>query len=167
MKVELVPHNPAWAGLADAESQRWLAVLGEGAVVHHIGSTAIAGIMAKPVIDLMPVVPDVALVDERGVVGLGYEWRGEFGIAGRRFCTRNAVGGERLFNVHIFGVGSPEVSRHLAFRDYLRAFRNEALEYERVKLAAAALCPDDVLAYNEAKSGWLKGCEQRALLWTK
>ena len=134
--------------------------------VHHIGSTAIPGIVAKPVVDLMPVVHNIECVDEAKVCGLGYEWRGELGIAGRRFCTLT-VNGKRVFNAHVFAEGSPEIARHLAFRDYLRARREEALEYERVKRAAAAMCPDDVLAYNDAKSVWIKACERRALLWAK
>ena len=165
MIVELVAHDPSWALTAAVESRRWSKILGDALIeVHHIGSTAIPGIMAKPVIDLMPVVRSIDVMEEHKVRGLGYDWRGEFGIPGRRFCTLDdPVSGRRQFNVHVFAEGSAEVARHLAFRDYWRAHPAEALEYEKVKLDAAAQCPEDVLAYNDVKSPWIKACEQRAL----
>src|SRR5690348_16655931 len=94
VSVELWPHDPAWAGLAEAESARLAGVLGDNLLtVHHIGSTAIAGIRAKPIVDLLPVVRDLAALDakEAEMVALGYVWRGEFGLPGRRFCLRSEL----------------------------------------------------------------------------
>ena len=163
--IELIPYDVNWPALAEAEGLRWLPVLGD-ARVHHIGSTAVQGIAAKAVIDLLPVVADIEKVQESGVRALGYQWWGEYGLAGRRFCTLNdAVTGKRLFNVHIYAEGSAEIARHLVFRDYLRAHADEAREYERVKRDAARQCPEDVLAYNDCKSTWIKGCETRAFVW--
>ena len=123
--VELWPHDPAWAGLAAAESERFRGVLGDNLVIaHHIGSTAIPGIRAKPIVDLLPIVRDLAALDAKQaeISALGYVWRGEFGLPGRRFCVlSDPISGRRLFHVHCWQDGSGEVDRHLALRDYLRA----------------------------------------------
>ncbi len=168
-QVELVPHDPAWAVRAREAGEALGGALGDLLVaVHHIGSTAIPAIKAKPIVDLMPLVTSLADLDARAhkVKALGYEWRGEFGIAGRRYCTlADPQTGKRLIHVHFFVEGWPDVERHLSFRDYLRAHVDEAREYEAQKLRAAVLHPGDMLAYNDVKGPWIKACERRALAW--
>jgi GrpB-like predicted nucleotidyltransferase (UPF0157 family) len=167
--VTLHPHDPTWPKLAQTEASRLAPVLGANLIaIEHIGSTAVPGIHAKPTIDMLPIVHSIQTVDAQAnaIETLGYRWRGEFGLPGRRYCTLDHQGsGRRLFNVHIFETGSPEIDCLLAFRDYLRARRDEALAYEYDKKRAAALHPDDTLAYNDAKSPWIKQCETRALAW--
>lgn len=165
--VELVDPQRDWAEKARAEAGRLTHAIGDTLlVVHHIGSTSIPGIKAKPVIDLLPVVASLATLDAResSVIALGYEWRGEFGLPGRRFLplTRD---GKRLFNVHCYERSNPEITRHLAFRDFLRAHPEIAKAYEAEKIRAAAICPDDVLAYNDQKNAWIKEAEHKALKW--
>jgi GrpB-like predicted nucleotidyltransferase (UPF0157 family) len=167
--VELHPHSPRWAAMAEEESRRLKAALGDLLIeVHHIGSTAIAPIMAKPVVDLIPIVSDIAALDEReaAVRALGYKWFGEFGLPGRRYCYRkDAASGQRLFQLHCYQDGSPEVPRHIAFRDYLRTHAALAKEYEAEKIRAAAVRSDDVNAYNDEKNDWIKRVEKDALAW--
>jgi GrpB-like predicted nucleotidyltransferase (UPF0157 family) len=165
--VELVDPRPEWAERAGEESERLAAAIGDTLViVHHIGSTSIPGIKAKPVIDLLPIVVNLAALDAREAVvtALGYEWCGEFGLPGRRFLRMNR-NGKRIFNVHCYEQLNPEIARHLAFRDYLRAHTEIAKAYEAEKIRAAALCPDDVLAYNDQKNEWIKETERKALQW--
>jgi GrpB-like predicted nucleotidyltransferase (UPF0157 family) len=163
--VELQPHDPAWIGIAGHEAGRLAAVLGDNLIrIEHVGSTAIPGICAKPTIDLMPLVRSVDVIDANAIQGLGYEWRGEFGLSGRRYCTFTDMG-RRVFNVHIFEDGSPHASRMLAFRDYILAHPDEARAYQAEKMRAAAQHPSDTLAYNDANSAWLQACERRALAW--
>src|SRR5262245_46402501 len=126
-KVELVPHDPSWAQQATAESKRLAQAIGEALVrIEHVGSTSIPGIVAKPTIDLMPIVKSLAELDARQpqVESLGYVWRGEFGIPGRRYCIIEKEG-RRLFHVHCHQAGHPEIARTLDFRDYLRAHSEE------------------------------------------
>jgi GrpB-like predicted nucleotidyltransferase (UPF0157 family) len=169
MSVELVPHSPGWAKRAEEESARLReAVGGTLVVVHHIGSTSIPDILAKPVIDLMPLVEDLAALDARedAVRALGYDWYGEFGLAGRRYCKKDdPATKKRQFNVHFYQVDNPGVSRHLVFRDYLRAHPKIAKEYEAEKVRAAALQPNDVLRYNDEKNDWIKRVEADAIAW--
>jgi GrpB-like predicted nucleotidyltransferase (UPF0157 family) len=167
--VELEPHSPLWLEMAHAETERLETELGDLLLtVEHMGSTAITGIAAKPIIDMMPIARDAAALDamEPGIRKLGYDWLGEFGIPGRRYCRRNdPVTGKRKFQLHCFSHEAPEIARHLAFRDYLRAHPDKAKEYEAETRRAAALHPDNVLAYNDAKNDWIKQTEREALAW--
>jgi GrpB-like predicted nucleotidyltransferase (UPF0157 family) len=167
--VDLHPHSALWSRMATEETTRLKEALGKELIaVHHIGSTAIAGILAKPVIDLLPIVADIGRLDARENVmrSLGYRWFGEFGLPGRRYCyLKDPVTGQRLFQLHCYHQGSPEVARHLAFRDYLRAHPVLAKEYEAEKIRAAAVVSDDVNAYNDEKNDWIKRVEKDALAW--
>ena len=164
--VELVEHSPAWASEAQAATARIVDALGSTLVdVHHVGSTSIAGIRAKPIIDLLPVVRDLDALDADAprLRALGYEWRGEFGIPGRRYCTLDdAVTRRRRVQVHSFAAGHPEIERMLLFRDYLRSHPGEARAYEAEKERCRLLHPDDTMAYAEAKTAWIRACEVRA-----
>jgi GrpB-like predicted nucleotidyltransferase (UPF0157 family) len=135
--------------------------------VHHIGSTAVPGLAAKPILDLMPLVTSLDGLDrERGKVeALGYEWHGEYGIAGRRYCTLADAGGVRLVQLHFFEVDSPHAKRHLAFRDYLRAHREVRRAYEAEKRRARDLHPNDSHAYSDEKAVWIQKMETTALGW--
>jgi len=166
--VELDPHSSTWAELATRESARLAAVLGDNLVaIHHIGSTSIPGIRAKPLVDLMPEVLSLERLDqaEPGFLKLGYEQCGEFGIPGRRFCMLSDSAGRRLYNVHCFETGTLGLQRHLAFRDYLRAHPERAREYEAEKIRCQQLHPDDTRAYSLAKDPWIKAAERDALAW--
>lgn len=170
--VELHPHSPEWAALAARECRRLAAALGEErlAAVHHVGSTAIPGIRAKPIVDLLAEVSSLAALDEAAdlVRDLGYDWRGEHGIPGRRYCTLDdATTGRRLVHLHCYTAGSPHVERHLAFRDHLRARPGRAKEYEAEKLGCRELWPDDRRAYTAAKSAWIDAVVQEALAFRR
>ena len=169
-KVELVPHDARWAAAAVDEGLAFAAAVGSCVIVaHHIGSTAIPGIHAKPVLDLMPLVTDLAALEARrsAVEALGYEWWGEFGLPGRRYCTKSDPGtGRRLVQLHCYAGDSPEITRHLAFRDYLRAHPDIAQAYDREKARCRALHPDSSHDYADCKNGWIKAVEADALRWT-
>jgi GrpB-like predicted nucleotidyltransferase (UPF0157 family) len=142
--------------------------LGEHLVaIHHVGSTSIPHMHAKPVIDMMPVVMDIAALD--GCAGrmaaLGYEVMGEFGIAGRRYYRRDDAAGRRTHQVHAFASGSPHVLRHLAFRDFMRAHPARAREYATLKLRLAEQFPRDMDGYVDGKDAFIKNVEIQALAW--
>ena len=167
--VKLVPHRPEWTGMAQAEAARLKAALG-GVLrtVHHIGSTAIPGIAAKPIIDLIPIVTSLAELDaaKETVRSLGYRWHGELGLARRRYCTlSDPTTGKRKVQLHCYADGDASVARHLAFRDYLRAHPDKAKAYEAEKIRAAARQPRDTNAYNDEKNDWIKRVEREALAW--
>src|SRR5215204_6648714 len=135
-KVEVVPHDPRWRDAFEAEARHVDAALGENVVaIHHIGSTAIPNIYAKPVIDLLVEARDIAEVDGRSsaMESLGYEVMGEYGIPGRRYFRKDDPAAIRTHNVHVFEAGSAEAERHLAFRDYMLAHPGVAHGYSELK----------------------------------
>jgi GrpB-like predicted nucleotidyltransferase (UPF0157 family) len=167
--VQLVTHRGEWADMAKAEAARLKKALGDNLeTVHHVGSTAIPGIMAKAIVDLLPVVRSLDKLDaqEDVVRGLGYKWHGEFGLDGRRFCTwADPKTGKRIYQLHFFTRDNPNGTRMLAFRDYLRAHPFVAKAYEMEKIRAAAAQPTDTTLYNAEKNEWIKRTEADAVAW--
>ncbi len=165
--IRVVSYDPGWPQAFAAEAARIGPVFGDNLVaLHHVGSTAVAGLAAKPIIDMMPVVQDIRLVDAitGDLIMLGYQPMGEYGLPGRRYFHRT-VDGERTHQMHVYGADNPEVVRHLALPAYLRAHPEEAARYAACKQAAAAAAPHDIEAYMDYKDGLVKELEQLALVW--
>ena len=167
IKVELTPHDLRWSGAALDEGERVKSALGDNLViVHHVGSTAIPGIRAKPVIDLMPVVESLDRLDAARdrIEALGYAWWGEYGLPGRRYChLDDQRTGWRLVQLHCYQQGNTEIIRHIAFRDYLRSRPEIAARYEAEKIRCGALHPNDSHAYSDCKSDWIRRVEAMAM----
>ena len=167
-KVEVVPHDPAWREAFGAESKRVAEALGSNVTgVHNIGSTAIPGIFAKPIIDMLIEVEDILEVDLKNAAtaALGYEAMGEYGLPGRRYFRKEDSQGIRTHHVHVFERGPAAVARHLAFRDYLRVHLDEAQAYSDLKRGLARAYPDDIESYMDGKDAFVKEVERRAARW--
>ena len=164
--TEVAAPNPAWPRQYEVEAQLLQLVFGSELVaIHHVGSTSIPGIYAKPIIDIMPLVRDIEVVDSFNPImeALGYRPRGEYEIPGRRYFSRGTT--LRTHHVHVYQVGNPEVKRHLAFRDYLRAHPDKALIYSDHKRAVARQHPYDIDAYVDGKDALVKQLLAEALAW--
>ena len=164
-KVEVVPHDPRWQETFKIESERVADALGEIVVaIHHIGSTAIPGIYAKPIIDILVEVQDITQVDEQSsaMESLGYEVMGEYGIPNRRFFRKDNPAGVRTNHIHIFEVGSAQVKRHLAFRDYMIAHPEAAHRYSELKRELARKHPLNIDGYMDGKDGFIKEIDLKA-----
>ena len=169
MKVIVVDYTPSWAEKYQQEAQKIRRILGENlAEIYHIGSTAVPGLKAKPIIDIMPVVYDLCQVDQKNIEfeKLGYECMGEFGIAGRRYFRKGKE--NRTHQIHVFAAESDaDIRRHLAVRDYLRAFQETAREYGLLKEKLAKKYPQDIEGYCDGKDAFVKKLEKEALSWYK
>jgi GrpB-like predicted nucleotidyltransferase (UPF0157 family) len=167
-RIAVVPYDRLWPRAFAVATGEIAAALGNNLVeIHHIGSTAIPGIYAKPVIDMLCIVLDLGAVDCSGaqMKSLGYEAMGEFGIPGRRYFRRDNAAGQRTHQLHTFQIGSPHIQRHLAFRDFLRAHPDLANQYSKLKRKLAATHSNDLEAYMDGKEAFIKEMESRALTW--
>jgi GrpB-like predicted nucleotidyltransferase (UPF0157 family) len=167
-KVEVVPHNPNWRIEFEKEAGQIAAALGGTLVaIHHIGSTAIHSIYAKPVIDMLVEVRDISEVDahDSAMELLGYEVMGEFGIPTRRYFRKDNQDGIRTHQVHTYEASSPQIKRHLAFRDFMNAHPEEAQKYSELKRKLAAEHPTDIDGYMDGKDDFIKEMDRRAAKW--
>ncbi len=167
--IKVVPHDPKWAARFQIEARQLAKVFGPEAVaVEHIGSSAIPGIKAKPIIDILIAVPAIERVDglNPAMIELGYEPRGEFGIPGRRYFQKGRSPVEHTHHVHVFESGNPEIARHLDFRDYLRAHPTDAQAYSRLKESLAEKFPHDSERYTNGKSDFIHEIDRKAAAWS-
>ncbi|MFC7393821.1 GrpB family protein [Scopulibacillus cellulosilyticus] len=165
-KVEVKPYNEHWALKFNEEAEKLYKIFNtEILELHHIGSTSVEGLKAKPIIDIMPVVKDIKKIDKfnDAMIAIGYEPIGENGIPGRRYFQKG--GDDRTHHIHIFQLDNPEIDRHLAFRDYLRAHLNAAKEYGNLKEALAQRYPYDIESYIKGKEHLVLDIEQKAVEW--
>ena len=154
--VALSHHREEWHQLFVEEKALILHAVGERAIsIEHVGSTAICGIVAKPILDVMVGIGTfedgekcVAALEQ-----LGYEYKGENGIPGRHFFGK---GSPRTHHLHMLVVGGDFWKHHLLFRDYLIANRHVAEEYNNLKIDLAARVPEDREAYTSGKESFVK-----------
>ena len=153
--VRLTAYDPRWPALFDAEALAVRRVL-PGLAVAHIGSTAVPGLDAKPVIDVMLGIPELraphALYD--GLAELGYVHRPDDTLPDRLFFAKDA-GRLRTHNLSVCEQRSPFWEAHIAFRDRLRSEPALAHAYVALKRALAAQCPVDRIAYTEGKNDFV------------
>lgn len=165
-KVEVTPYSRHWISMFEDESRKLRFVFDSEIIeIHHIGSTSVKGLSAKPIIDIMPVVKDINRIDDfnTAMVALGYKPKGENGISGRRYFQKG--GDNRTHHVHIYESGNAEIERHLAFRDYLRAHPVEAKTYGNLKEELAKQFPYAIDLYIRGKESLSKEIVRKAVAW--
>jgi len=165
--VRIVDYDPAWPEMAAAEMARVAAALDEVAVrTEHVGSTAVPGMAAKPIVDLQVSVAGIEPSERyaRPLAGLGYLFAPDPASPDLHFFGKPAER-PRTFHLHVCVAGSAHELRHLALRDYLRAHPEEARRYGEVKRELVARRPGDRLAYIAGKADYVAALERRALDW--
>lgn len=165
--VSVVPYDDRWPETFAGECARLSEAMGPAALaVHHIGSTSVPGLSAKPVIDVLVEAASVDQVDliAPNLAQRGYEAKGEYGISGRRYFVGRPEG-LPLFHVHVFARGDEHIARHLRLRDYLREHDGDARRYGRLKTELAGRFALDRPAYQDAKAPFVEELHGRALEW--
>ena len=157
--VDVVPYASDWVPAFQAEALLLGKALGRAAgAVEHIGSTAIPGMPAKPIIDLMVAVADMD--KSRQLIPLlgdaGYDYRPHDCVPDRHFFAKGQ-GGERTHHLSLAKAGSTFWCRQIAFRDYMRADREAAAQYADLKIELASRYPNDRNAYIDAKEPFILG----------
>lgn len=157
--IVIVEYDPDWALAYETERDRILDAIGNQlTAVEHVGSTAVPGLGAKPIIDIMVAVADIddyvhAIAP---LEGLGYEYVSEYEefIPERRYFRKGAEPSSH--HLHMVQRTTSFWHDHLLFRDYLRTHDETARDYEELKKALAAKLGDDRLAFTEAKTAFIE-----------
>jgi len=155
-------YDPRWADMFAEEKFRILEKVNQSdAVVHHVGSTSVLGLAAKPIIDIMVVVRDHSAGEASvaALTELGYEYRGELGIPGRFYFSKHYP---YRYHLHMYPAGHSEITRLIVFRDYLCANPDAAREYVKLKCHLAERFCEDREAYAQAKSSFIRSIEAKA-----
>jgi len=162
--VRLLPHDPAWAEEFNTVQAELLAMHGENAVcVEHIGSTAIVGICAKPILDILLVVRSLDRLNSTTMVAAGYDDCGlQKPDLTRYLFVLRGVGQISLRHIHCCVEGDPEIRDLLAFRDYLNAHPEDAKAYEALKKTLAERYADDRPSYTAGKHAFITDICSRA-----
>ncbi len=163
--IIIADYDPVWAQRFERERAEIVRVCGAQAFVRieHMGSTAVPGLAAKPIIDIMPGLRslDDATVLIAPLAAIGWEYVPEHerpnefdgGMPFRRYFRKD-VNGERAFHLHMVEADSEFWETHLLFRDYLRTSPDDAREYERVKRSVAAEYNATVMASGNINLGY-------------
>lgn len=165
--VVIVEYDPAWADMAESELQRIRGALGTVVSrLDHVGSTAVPGLAAKPILDLQL---SVAVIAARAnyvepLERLGYLFVPSPESPDFHFFALPQER-PRTYHLHVCEAGSEHETRHLAVRDFLRTHPSEAERYAALKRRLAAKHPRDRLSYIEGKDEYVAALERRAGLW--
>ena len=126
--------------------------------IEHIGSTSVQGLSAKPIIDIDVVIRDHTMLEEviAALAEIGYRHEGDLGIAGREAFTYDGKEHLQKHHLYVCPADSPELKRHIAFRDYLRTHPDAVREYSCIKEEGARQYPDDIEGYIEYKSPFIE-----------
>ena len=166
--VQLVAYTPEWAALFEAERARLHQVLGSDALdIQHIGSTAVPGLAAKPLLDIGIAVADAAIATAciPRITALGYTYREYRGPGQGHFCDLGS--GQQLTHyLHLMLISEPGWWNYLRFRDYLRAHPAARDAYQQLKQDLAARYAADRASYSAAKTTFVQHILEEARAWT-
>lgn len=162
--VVVVDYDPNWPGLFETLRSRIASSIGDLAqTIEHVGSTAVPGLAAKPVIDmdiLLRSASDLRAAIRR-LASFGYVHQGNLGILDREAFA--APPDQPAHHLYVCPPESAEFRRHVLLRDYLRSHPDDARSYGELKRALAAGCAQDRTAYAEGKRLFVEELVERAL----
>lgn len=167
MAIYLAPYSSDWPQEFEREKKLLLKALGDWVEdIQHVGSTAVPGLAAKPVIDIMIGVRSLEDADKHCVYRikeLGYDYiqRYEVDTPQRRYFQKTSPQGVRTHQIHLVEINSDWWQRHLLFRDYLRSHPQAVKEYESLKRSLAKV-HTDTNEYANAKTAFIREIEKRA-----
>lgn len=163
--VEIVKYDPAWPIRFEEERKNLQRVLSPwlAGPIEHIGSTAVPGLAAKPVIDIMAGVETLERSREtiKAAATLGYCYFPYQATVRHWFCKPSDA--FRTHHLHLVPVNAPQWARPIAFRNYLRAHGDVAAEYERLKRALAEEFRLDRERYTESKRPFIEAITEEAI----
>lgn len=165
--IEIIDYNSQWAELFEEEKSRILEVIGHIVVdIEHTGSTAVPGLGAKPIIDIMVAVTHLSDAEKciEPLRSIGYEYVPEYEASTpeRRYFHKGHPPKEQHYHLHMVDRTSDFWKRHLLFRDYLRSHPEVAQEYCELKKSLAIRYGLDREAYTIAKTSFIESIVAKA-----
>ena len=155
-EVRLLPHNDAWGNEFEDLKPSLAAILGSNALdIQHVGSTAIAGIHAKPILDVAIQVRSFSELNIDGMKEHGYDYRAEGGVAGRQLFVLRKDGHISLQHIHCYEPENMGFQNQVRFRDYLNKHPDLAKKYDVLKQELAVEHPEDRMKYTEGKESFI------------
>jgi GrpB-like predicted nucleotidyltransferase (UPF0157 family) len=166
-EISITPYDPEWPTLFHNEAEFLRRTLPESLIsrIEHFGSTAVPGLAAKSIIDILVEVSSLEEAQKQAAPlleseGYDYFWRTDVQPAYAWFIKRDA-GGKRTHHIHMVEANS-KLWERLYFRDYLREFPDEAKRYAALKQSLSEKHPDDRVAYTEGKAEYVISITERA-----
>ena len=157
--VVVLPYDEQWKQDFLMIKNELVSALGQLAMrIEHIGSTSVEGLSAKPIIDIDVVIKDYTVLEEviSALGAIGYRHEGDLGIAGREAFKYDGKDHLRKHHLYVCPENSPELKRHIAFRDYLRTHPDAVREYSHIKDEGARNYSDDIDKYIEHKTPFIE-----------
>jgi GrpB-like predicted nucleotidyltransferase (UPF0157 family) len=171
--IEVVDYDPNWIKAFEDEAAALSHIFSRRLLeIHHVGSTSVPNLPAKPIIDILVVLDDTSDIDlfNPSMEALGYRARGECleaeipGIPGRFYFSKD-TNGVRSHHAHVCAKGHREIFDKLAFREYLRVHGDVAASYGNLKQRAAVDHRFDNIGYMNAKDNFVKSVLLDARRW--
>ncbi len=164
--VTIHDYDPRWPRLFAAERAEIAHALGDVIAIEHMGSTAVPGLEAKPIVDVIASVMRLELLDDqvRALARLGYEHLGACGVPGRAYFRKREP---YPFNLHVVQCESSLWDHNLLFRDYLQAHPDEARRYGSLKRKLAREAGHSLLLYSDRKGRFISRTLERAREWRR
>jgi GrpB-like predicted nucleotidyltransferase (UPF0157 family) len=157
--VQLTPYSPEWTEAYQAEKECIAASLGSSILdIQHVGSTAIPGCWAKPIIDVAIIIENIGKVDAciLPLQQIGYDYKGENGIPDRHYFVKRIGGDIHTFHIHMCTPDNQNLQNQIIFRDYLLTHPDKVQAYSQLKLELAERFPTDREGYTESKSSFIE-----------
>lgn len=155
--VRLVPYNEEWTRLFQETKSEVQQILDSNVIdIQHIGSTAIRGIVAKPILDVAVIVHDLDAINLEGMNRNGYVYGAEAGVPGRSFFAKYRDVDISTHHIHCYEQNNQNLLATIAFRDYLIAHPDYAKQYNDLKVHLAQQYADDRITYTNEKADFIQ-----------
>jgi len=155
---KIMPYDPKWPKLFTEESSKIRKLIGDNiSEIYHIGSTSVPGMSGKATIDMLLVVDDISKINDQiaDLEKIGYKSRGARNSKNSHLFEKE-INGNRIFILHFYQKGGPEISQMIAIRDNLRKYRVKADEYSKYKLDLVKEFPNDYGQYRKHKDKYME-----------
>lgn len=161
--VTLIPYNDEWDTQYQITRNELQNIIGDNITeIHHVGSTAIKGIAAKPIIDVAVVIKNAELLNVNGMESVGYEYCGERGVAGRHLFVRRVNGDISTHHVHCYLENNENYNQVILFCKFLNEHSDYAKQYNDLKIELASKYSDNRIAYTEKKEAFIMQIIEKA-----